>query len=101
MADLDLGTATGWGEGESHGRVKLVENQIYKASPERNAAVISPNSVEIVMNSNFSTSQEADKHYFVTHHGSTKKIVGILDSNGDLRIAGRIITDQSDLRWDS
>ncbi|MFI5828533.1 DUF6342 family protein [Streptomyces sp. NPDC051578] len=49
------------------------------------------------MNSNHSTSQEADEVYFVTHHGSSKKTVGILDSDGNLKIAGRLITDQEDL----
>jgi hypothetical protein len=64
---------------------------------EKNVAIISPNSVEIQLNSNLSSSQEADKVYFTTYHGSTKKVVGILDSEGDLYIAGKVITDQKNL----
>jgi hypothetical protein len=97
MAELNLGPATEWNDGEPNGKVKLVENRVYAGSPERNVAVISPNSVEIVMNSNQSSSQEMDKVYFVTHHGSTRKVVGILDSDGNLQIAGKLITDQKDL----
>ncbi len=37
------------------------------------------------MNSNQSSSQEMDKVYFVTHHGSTRKVVGILDSDATCR----------------
>ncbi|MFJ9203055.1 DUF6342 family protein [Streptomyces flaveolus] len=101
MAELDLGVATRWEEAETHGRVKLVDNRIYRDSPEKDVAIISPNSVEIVLNSNHSSSQESDKVYITTHHGSTKKILGILDSDGNLKIAGKLITDQKDLRWDS
>ncbi|GGU80318.1 hypothetical protein GCM10010275_13810 [Streptomyces litmocidini] len=97
MAELDLGVASNWDDGEYHGRVKLVENRTWGNSQDKNVAVISPNSVEIVMNSNHSTSQEADKVYFVTHHGSTRKVVGILDSDGNLQIAGKLITDQKNL----
>ncbi|GGS50067.1 DUF6342 family protein [Streptomyces griseoviridis] len=97
MAELDLGPATQWNEGETHGRVKLVGNETYPETPEKNVAIISPNSVEIQLNSNLSSSQEADKVYFTTYHGSTKKVVGILDSEGDLYIAGKVITDQKNL----
>ncbi|SCF56531.1 DUF6342 family protein [Streptomyces sp. Ncost-T10-10d] len=97
MAELDLGPATDWNEGEPNGRVKLVQNQTYPGSAQKNVAVISPNSVEIVINSNTSSSQEMDKVYFVTHHGSTRKVVGILDSDGNLQIAGKLITDQKNL----
>ncbi|MBD0712049.1 MULTISPECIES: DUF6342 family protein [unclassified Streptomyces] len=97
MAELDLGQASNWDEGEYHGKVKLVSNDVRPGSGEQNVAVISPNSVEIRMNSNFSSSQEMDKVYFTTHHGSTKKVVGILDSDGNLYIAGKVITDQKDL----
>ncbi|MGP9020117.1 DUF6342 family protein [Streptomyces sp. BR1] len=37
--------------------------------------------------------------YFTTYHGSTKKIIGILDSDGNLYIAGRVITEQKDLSY--
>ncbi|MGZ2361963.1 DUF6342 family protein [Streptomyces sp. 372A] len=100
MAELDLGVASRWEEAESHGRVKLVNNRIYPDSPEKDVAIISPNSVEIALNSNESTSQEADKVYITTQHGSMKKILAIIDSDGNLKIAGKVITDQKDLTWD-
>ncbi len=42
MAELNLGPATDWDDGEPNGKVKLVENRVYPGSPERNVAVISP-----------------------------------------------------------
>ncbi|MFF0433957.1 DUF6342 family protein [Streptomyces sp. NPDC004327] len=99
MADIDLGLATDWEEGDTHGRVKLRDNQVYPNSPKKDVLISSPVSIELSVNTNFSTSQEADKIYFTTHHGSTKKIIGILDSDGNLYIAGRVITDQKDLRY--
>ncbi|MGW6690680.1 DUF6342 family protein [Streptomyces sp. NPDC054961] len=80
-----------------NGKVKLLDNRTYPGTPQKNVAVISPNSVEIVMNSNCSSSQEMDKVYFVTHHGSERKVVWILDSDGNLQIAGKLITDQKNL----
>ncbi|MET7275644.1 DUF6342 family protein [Streptomyces flaveolus] len=101
MAELDLGAATQWSEGETHGRVKLAQNQTYSDMPsEKNVVIISPNSVEIQVNSNLNTSQEADKIYFTTFHGNQKKVLGILDSDGNLSIAGKVITDQKNLTLD-
>ncbi|MFJ5140962.1 DUF6342 family protein [Streptomyces sp. NPDC088707] len=36
---------------------------------------------------------------FTTHHGSTTKIIAVLDSDGNLRLAGRLITEQKDLGY--
>ncbi|MBQ1095833.1 hypothetical protein KBY55_06945 [Streptomyces sp. b94] len=99
MADIDLGVATDWDEGDTHGRVKLRQNQTYPNSPKKDVLISSPVSIELSVNSNYSTSQEADKIYFTTHHGSQKKIIAVLDSEGNLHIAGRLITEQKDLRY--
>ncbi|MFI6219965.1 DUF6342 family protein [Nocardia salmonicida] len=99
MPDIDLGLATDWEEGDTHGRVKLRPNQVYKNSPKKDVLISSPVSVEISVNTNFSTSQEADKVYFTTHHGTQKKIIAVLDSNGDLYVAGRVITGQTNLQY--
>ncbi|PZT73379.1 MULTISPECIES: DUF6342 family protein [unclassified Streptomyces] len=99
MADIDLGLATDWEEGETHGRVQLRQNQVYPGSPKKDVLISSPVSIELSVNTNYSSSQEADKIYFTTHHGSTKKIIAVLDSDGNLHIAGRLITDQKDLQY--
>nr|WSS64170.1 DUF6342 family protein [Streptomyces sp. NBC_01177] len=99
MPDIDLGLATDWDEGDTHGRVKLRQNQVYPTSPKKDVLISSPVSIELSVNTNYSTSQEADKIYFTTHHGSRKKIIGILDSEGNLRIAGRLIQEQRDLGY--
>ncbi|SEB61783.1 hypothetical protein SAMN05216483_0019 [Streptomyces sp. 2131.1] len=99
MADIDLGVASDWDEGDTHGRIKLRENQVYPRSPKKDVLITSPVSIELSVNTNYSSSQEADKIYFTTHHGSTKKIIAVLDSDGNLHIAGRLITDQKDLSY--
>ncbi|MFC8177199.1 DUF6342 family protein [Streptomyces sp. NPDC057242] len=99
MADIDLGVASDWDEGDTHGRIKLRQNQVYPNSPKKDVLISSPVSIELSVNSNLSSSQEADKIYFTTHHGSTKKIIAVLDSDGNLHIAGRLITEQKDLRY--
>lgn len=99
MADIDLGVASDWDEGDAHGRIKLRENQVYPGSPKKDVLISSPVSIELSVNTNYSSSQEADKIYFTTHHGSTKKIIAVLDSDGNLHIAGRLITDQKDLSY--
>ncbi|MFE3199373.1 DUF6342 family protein [Embleya sp. NPDC055664] len=99
MADIDLGLASDWEEGDTHGRIKLRQNQVYPTSPKKDVLISSPVSIELSVNTNYSTSQEADKIYFTTYHGSTKKIIAVLDSDGNLRIAGKLITDQKDLSY--
>ncbi|MEU7021209.1 DUF6342 family protein [Streptomyces sp. NPDC046203] len=99
MADIDLGRASDWSEGDPNARIKLVDSRVYPGTDKKDMLIGSPVSIELSVNTNFSSSQEADKIYFTTHHGSTKKIIGILDSNGDLYIAGRVITDQKDLKY--
>lgn len=99
MADIDLGLATDWNEGDTHGRIRLRQNQVYPTSPKKDVLISSPVSIELSVNTNNSTSQEADKIYFTTYHGSTKKIIAVLDSEGNLHIAGRLITEQKDLGY--
>ncbi|MGP4043247.1 DUF6342 family protein [Streptomyces sp. 2A115] len=99
MAEIDLGLATDWDEGDTHGRVKLRPNQVYPNSPKKDVLISSPVSIELAVNTNLSTSQEADKIYFTTYHGRTKKIIAVLDSDGNLHIAGRLITEQKDLSY--
>ncbi|WP_247692868.1 DUF6342 family protein [Streptomyces sp. RK31] len=83
----------------THGRVKLRQNQTYPDSPKKDVLISSPVSIELSVNTNYSTSQEADKIYFTTHHGSAKKVIAVLDSDGNLHIAGRLITEQKDLSY--
>ncbi|WP_046780420.1 DUF6342 family protein [Streptomyces yangpuensis] len=99
MPDIDLGLASDWDEGDTHGRIKLRPNQVYPNSPKKDVLISSPVSIELSVNTNYSTSQEADKIYFTTHHGSTKKVIAVLDSDGNLHIAGRLITEQKDLSY--
>ncbi|MFJ6050441.1 DUF6342 family protein [Streptomyces sp. NPDC092307] len=99
MPDIDLGQASDWDEGDTHGRITLRQNQVYPNSPKKDVLISSPVSIELSVNTNFSSSQEADKIYFTTHHGSTKKVIAVLDSDGNLHIAGRLITEQKDLSY--
>lgn len=99
MPDIDLGLATDWNEGDTHGRIKLRQNQQDPNSPKKDVLISSPVSIELSVNTNYSTSQEADKIFFTTHHGNQKKIIAILDSNGDLHIAGRLIQQAADLKY--
>ncbi|PWK63354.1 hypothetical protein BCL76_12133 [Streptomyces sp. CG 926] len=99
MPDIDLGQASDWDEGDTHGRIALRQNQVYPNSPKKDVLISSPVSIELSVNTNFSSSQEADKIYFTTHHGSTKKVIAVLDSDGNLHIAGRLITEQKDLSY--
>ncbi|MDG4770033.1 DUF6342 family protein [Solwaraspora sp. WMMD792] len=99
MPDVDLGLATDWDEGDTHGRIRLRQNQVYESSPKKDVLISSPVSIELSVNTNYSTSQEADKIYFTTHLGSQKKIIAVLDSNGDLYIAGRVIEGQTNLSY--
>ncbi|MGI5154062.1 DUF6342 family protein [Microbispora sp. CA-102843] len=99
MPDIDLGQASNWDEGDFHGRIKLANNHFWNVPEQKDVVIGSPNSVEISVNTNFSSSQEMDKIYFTTHHGSTKKIIGVLDSDGNLYIAGQVITGQKNLSY--
>ncbi|MFY1597588.1 DUF6342 family protein [Micromonospora sp. WMMD737] len=99
MPDIDLGVASDWDEGDTHGRITLRQNQCYPNSPKRDVLISSPVSIELSVNTNHSTSQEADKIFFTTHHGSQKKIIAILDSDGNLQIAGRVTEMQTNLQY--
>ncbi|WP_032767285.1 DUF6342 family protein [Streptomyces sp. CNS654] len=99
MPDIDLGVATDWSGGDTHGRVKLTQNRKYPNSPKKDVLISSPVSIELSVNTNESTSQEADKIYFTTHHGQVKKVIAVLDSDGNLHIAGRLITEQKNLGY--
>ena len=99
MPDIDLGLATDWDEGDTHGRVKLRQNQKYPSSPKKDVLISSPVSIELSVNTNYSTSQEADKIFFTTHYGNIKKVIGVLNSQGDLYLAGRVIELQQNLNY--
>ena len=99
MPDVDLGLASDWEEGDTHGRIKLRPNQHYLGSPKKDVLISSPVSIEFSVNTNYSTSQEADKIFFTTYHGNQKKIIAILDSQGDLYIAGRVVEGQQNLSY--
>ncbi|CUU59210.1 hypothetical protein Ga0074812_125101 [Parafrankia irregularis] len=99
MPDIDLGLASDWEEGDTHGRIRLRDNQVYPNSPKKDVLISSPVSIELSVNTNYSSSQEADKIIFTTHHGNQKKIIAVLDSQGDLYIAGRVIQGQTNLSY--
>ncbi|MER8231176.1 DUF6342 family protein [Streptomyces sp. NPDC101490] len=99
MTDIDLGVASDWNEGDNHARISLQSSRVYPNSDKKDLVIGSPVSIELSVNTNHSSSQEADKIYFTTHHGATKKIIAVLDSDGNLSIAGRLITEQKDLRY--
>lgn len=97
MPDIDLGVADDWEEGDFHGRVKLTQSRGQSNPAKKDVLVGSPVSIELSVNTNHSFEQETDKIYFTTHHGTTKKIVAVLDSNGNLSIAGKVFTNQGNL----
>ncbi|MGW1992003.1 DUF6342 family protein [Embleya sp. NPDC001921] len=99
MTDIDLGQASDWNEGDTHARIKLRENQVYPGTDKKDVLISSPVSIELSVNTNYSSSQEADKIYFTTHHGSAKKIIAVLDSEGNLHIRGKVFSDQTDLSY--
>ncbi|MFJ9445300.1 DUF6342 family protein [Kitasatospora sp. NPDC101235] len=100
MPDIDLGEASDVKTGDWNGRVKLRQNQTYLNEPRKKDVLISgPESIELVVNTNLSTSQEANKFYFTTYHGSTRKMLAVLDSDGNLTVAGRLITGQTNLTY--
>ncbi|GAA2106257.1 hypothetical protein GCM10009759_44260 [Kitasatospora saccharophila] len=97
MPDIDLGVATDWDSGDSHGRVKLTQGRGQSNPAKKDVVVSGPESIELSMNTNLSADHEVDKIYFTTHHGTTKKVVAVLDSFGNLSIAGKVFTNQGPL----
>src|SRR6478752_1810113 len=100
MPDIDLGVATDWIAGDPNGRVKLQPSPKYPNSPKKDVLVSSPQCIEIAVNTNFETppsgSMKLDKKiYFTTTSGGQKKIIAILDADGNLSIAGKVIQGQS------
>ncbi|MFJ9445301.1 DUF6342 family protein [Kitasatospora sp. NPDC101235] len=90
MPDIDLGEADNWTEGDWHGRVKLRQNQVYPTSPKRDLLISGPDSIELSINTNVEVDHAKNKFYFTTYHGDTKQIVAILDSDGNLYLAGNV-----------
>ncbi|MFJ9445299.1 DUF6342 family protein [Kitasatospora sp. NPDC101235] len=99
MPDIDLGLATDWAVGDTHARVKLEQNRIGQSAAKKDVLVTSPVSIELSVNTNLSVSQESDKFYFTTYRGGVKKIVAVLDSDGNLSIAGQVFTGQGKLTY--
>ncbi|MFF4383514.1 DUF6342 family protein [Kitasatospora sp. NPDC001547] len=99
MPDIDLGVASDWQDGDFNGRVKLRQNPVLQSAAKKDVVVSGPLSIELSVNTNFSTSQEADKIYFTTHRGGVKKIIAVLDSDGVLSIAGQVFTNQKNLTY--
>ncbi|MBD0674341.1 DUF6342 family protein [Streptomyces sp. CBMA156] len=99
MPDIDLGVASDWTDGDYHGRVKLQQSPAGSNPAKKDVVVGSPVSIELSVNTNYSSSQEADKIYFTTHHGTTKKVIAVLDSNGNFSIAGKVFTNQGNLTY--
>ncbi|MFD3731262.1 DUF6342 family protein [Streptomyces sp. NPDC058632] len=99
MPDVDLGVASDWDEGDTHGRIGLRPSPKFSDAGKQDVVISSPLGIELSVNTNLSTSQEGDRIVFTTHHGTEKKIIAILDSDGDLYIAGRVIQEQGDLSY--
>ncbi|TDT39665.1 hypothetical protein EV562_10335 [Streptomyces sp. BK208] len=94
MPDIDLGAADDWEDGDFHGRVKLTQSKGQSNPAKKDVVVGSPVSIELLVNTNLSSSQEADKIYFTAHHGSTKKVIAVIDSDGHMSIAGKVFPNQ-------
>ncbi|MFJ6252761.1 MULTISPECIES: DUF6342 family protein [unclassified Streptomyces] len=91
MPDIDLGKATDdYPEGDVNGRVKLTPNRVYEGSPKRDVLISGPQSIELSINTNLEVDHAKNKFYFTTHWGDTKKIIAILDSQGNLYLAGNV-----------
>ncbi|MGM1059456.1 DUF6342 family protein [Saccharothrix sp. Mg75] len=102
MADIDLGEATDWAEGDTHGRISLQPNKEFNtptqsAPAEKDVVISSPLSIELSVNTNHSTDQQGDKVIFTTYHGDQKRTIAVLDSQGNLYIAGRVFEGQTNL----
>ncbi|MFJ6252762.1 MULTISPECIES: DUF6342 family protein [unclassified Streptomyces] len=99
MPDIDLGMASDVKTGDCNGRIKLTQNRVYSNPAKKDVVLSGPESIELSVNTNLSSSQEADKFYFTTHHGGTKVILAVLDSDGNLSLAGRLVTEQKNLTY--
>ncbi|WP_239647535.1 MULTISPECIES: DUF6342 family protein [Nocardiopsis] len=105
---LHRGSSTAKGGRLSGGHARNTAADLREAPLERNraphslkkdAVIGAPLSIELSVNTNLSTSQEADEVPFTTKHGSTKRTSGILGSSGAPYIAGHLITEQNDLSY--
>ncbi|MFG2905801.1 DUF6342 family protein [Kitasatospora sp. NPDC048286] len=90
MPDIDLGEADNWTQGDWHGRVKLRQNQVYPGTPKKDVLISGPGSIELPVNTNVEVDHAKNKFYFTTYWGGTKKIVAILDADGNLYLAGNV-----------
>ncbi|WP_067812883.1 DUF6342 family protein [Nocardia inohanensis] len=99
MTDIDLGVASDWEEGDTHGRMRLTPSKIYPNTPKRDVTISGPNGIELSVNTNFSNTQEADKIFFTTYRGTEKVVLAVLDSDGNLLIRGQVIDKQSNLSY--
>ncbi|MFF1265970.1 DUF6342 family protein [Streptomyces anulatus] len=99
MPDVDLGVASDWNEGDTHGRIALRPSPKFSDPGKQDVVVSSPLGIELTVNTNHSTNQEGDRVVISTFHGTEKKILAILDSTGDLYISGRVIQEQGDLSY--
>lgn len=59
--------------GDTHGRIKLRDNRVYPGTPKKDVLIRSPCSVEPSVNTNYSSTQEADKIIFTSYQGTTMK----------------------------
>ncbi|MFJ6619216.1 DUF6342 family protein [Kitasatospora sp. NPDC091335] len=94
MPEIDLGVASDVKSGDANGRVKLTQNRVYDSSPKRDVLVSGPQSIELSINTNLEVDHAKNKFYFTTHWGGTKKFVAILDSEGNLYLAGGVTQEQ-------
>ena len=102
--DVDLGVCTDWREGETHARIVSRQNQKFPHSPKKDILITSPVSIELRVNSNNSSTTEADKIFFTTGavdgRPEAKEVVGILDSRGNLFLAGQVFERQHNLNYE-
>ncbi|GAA2106254.1 hypothetical protein GCM10009759_44250 [Kitasatospora saccharophila] len=99
MADIDLGVASDVKTGDYNGRIKLVQNRLDPNPAKKDVVISGPESIELSVNTNLDSSQEADKVYFTTFHGYSKKLLAVLDSEGNLSLAGQLTTGQTNLTY--
>ncbi|MET8544944.1 DUF6342 family protein [Kitasatospora sp. NPDC004799] len=99
MPDIDLGVASDWTDGDYNGRVKLRQNPVLQSAAKKDVVVSTPTSIELSVNTNLEVDQRTDRIYFTTHYGTTKKVIAVLDSDGNLSIAGQVFTRQGNLTY--